>query len=190
MINRTIKVTYVVNRETKEAKLNYLDFGENWLNYEYGEVTVTFTKFTNKGKVSKTEASHHEFVNAEAERLLAEKLQIEADREEDQKRANEIAKIINAIDYEQIPLEEFVSIKTKQSHSKWYNTLAGSRSLPSVYDYMVPKSVEDLVLELRIIRKKHQNDWKFNFFDCDYPKLVRRYADHENGTPEISIELH
>lgn len=181
MINRTIKVTYVVNRETKEAKLNYLDFGE---------VTVTFTKFTNKGKVSKTEASHHEFVNAEAERLLAEKLQIEADREEDQKRANEIAKIINAIDYEQIPLEEFVSIKTKQSHSKWYNTLAGSRSLPSVYDYMVPKSVEDLVLELRIIRKKHQNDWKFNFFDCDYPKLVRRYADHENGTPEISIELH
>lgn len=72
----------------------------------------------------------------------------------------------------------WVTIKSKRSHSKWYQGYQGFGHCPSSYYYQVPACIEKEARELQEIRKKHQNDNTFNFGLCDYPKRVVREADH------------
>ncbi len=201
MINRTIKVEYLRRRNDSKIGITYEDLtkpGQNPWEVDAIDLVETFTKFTNKGKVSKTQASAYKIVNEEAERKFAKELEIESQREADEKWAVKLAKIINryfndnkldtwGFDWNIIDQGYFddsktpgwVTIKTKTSHSSWYD-LGGELNSTSVYHTQVPIAVEQEALELQAIRRKHQNDTKFNFWGTDYAKRIVREADHPN----------
>lgn len=201
MINRKIEVEYLRRRQDGKIGLTYEDLtkqGQKPWEVDAIDVSETFTKFTNQGKVSKTQASAYEIVNAEAERKLAEELEIESQREADEARAKELAYTINnyfrdshlpsdEVEWDVINKGSFyddktpgwVTIKTKTSHSSWYQG-AGEMHAPSLYHTQVPTAVKREALELQSIRRKHQNDREFNFFETDYAKRIIREADHLN----------
>lgn len=158
---------------------------------------TTFTKFTNKGKVSKTQKHNFGFVNEEAERLLAERLEIKAQAEEDEKRAIELAKIVDKAfegreDAEDIDFDEvaegksfdssftpgWATIKIKESHSSWYSS--HEEYGRSLYLTQVPVEVMKEAKELQAIRRKHQGDGCFNFDTTWYSRRIVRVADHPN----------
>ena len=142
--------------------------------------------FKNDGHVSKRDCTESEIIDREAERLLQKQLKVESEAEEDHKRAVELAKIVNAADFEHAT--EWVEIKVKQSHSAWYDSYAGRGSFPSVYIYEVPASVEKEAIELFNIRRKHQGDSSFKFYDCGMTYRITREADHSNIDHEEPIE--
>lgn len=201
MIKRTIKVYYLRRRKDSKIGLTCDDLTEDgqkpW-EVDAIDLAETFTLFTNRGKVSKTQASPYAIINEEAERKLAQELELEDQREADEKRAKELAHKINhyfkANDINQAEVEwdeltqgafddsktpGWVTIKTKTSHSDWYQG-AGELHSPSVYYTQVPVAVEQEARELKSIRRKHQNDLKFDFFETDYAKRIIREADHQN----------
>lgn len=200
MIKRTIKVDYLRRRKDSKIGLTYEDLAEDcqkpW-EVDAIDLSETFTKFNNRGKVSKTQASQYSIVNEEAERKLAKELEVERQRESDEKRAKELAQKINhyfeANNLNQVEIEwdeltqgafddsktpGWVTIKTKTSHSNWYQG-AGELHSPSLYHTQVPVAVEKEARELQDIRRKHQNDLSFNFMESDYPKRIIREADHD-----------
>lgn len=201
MINRTIKVEYLRRREDSKIGLTSEDLvnpGQKPWEVDAIDLVETFTKFTDKGKVSKTQASIYEIVNKEAERKFAKELEIESQREADEKRAKELVYKINdyfepnALDRDEIKWDVihdgdfddaktpgWVTIKTKTSHSSWYQG-AGELHRPSLYHTQVPIAVEQEARELQAIRRKHQNDPKFNFLGTDYAKRIVRESDHPN----------
>lgn len=201
MINRRIEVNYLRRRSDSRIGLTAEELaepGQQPWEVDAIDLAETFTLFTNRGKVSKTQASAYEIVNAEAERKLAKELEVESQREADEKRAKELAQKINhyfkANDINQAEVEwdkltqgafddsktpGWVTIKTKTSHSQWYRG-AGELHSPSVYYTQVPTAVAKEARELQTIRKKHQNDIKFDFFETDYAKRIIREADHQN----------
>lgn len=196
MIKETITVEYMLNKLDGSIEFNFynvsLDDWENWR-----ECTETFTKFKNNGQVSKTNESRFSEVNRKAEELLSERLAIKASREKDQARAIELKDVIDEAfkamddnqDIEWDLLEEgdfddsktpgWVTIKTKTSHSSWYQN-GGFFNTPSSYYTQVPASVEDEARELQSIRRKHQDDLSFDFYATDYLKREVREADHPN----------
>lgn len=97
-------------------------------------------------------------------------------------RGKYLKEIINNADFENGKL---VLIKTKASHSKWYQSYGGELNTPSLYLTLVPKSVEKEAKELQSIRKKHQNDRKFDFYETDYQKVILRCADH--GFADVNV---
>lgn len=201
MINREIKVEYLRRREDGEIGLTSEDLtkpGQKPWEVDAIDVSETFTKFTNKGKVSKTQSSPYAIVNEEAERKLAKELEAESQRETDEARAKELAHEINhyfkdnhlssdEVEWDIIDKGSFydaktpgwVTIKTKTSHSNWYQG-AGELNSPSLYHTQVPVAVEQEARELQAIRRKHQNDFKFDFLGTDYAKRIIREADHQN----------
>ena len=201
MIDRTIKVEYLRRRSDSKIGLTSEDLakpGQKPWEVDAIDLVETFTKFTNKGKVSKTQASPYEVVNSEAERKLAEELEIESQREADEARAKKLARKINChfrdnhlssdeVEWDIIDKGSFydaktpgwVTIKTKTSHSNWYQG-AGELNSPSLYHTQVPVAIEQEARELQEIRRKHQNDPKFNFLGTDYGKRIVREADHQN----------
>jgi len=101
----------------------------------------------------------------------------------DQKRANELAKIINdtskGLSAEEI-FRSGVSIKTKVSKSSWYNSHEGSGHEQSMYETYVLKSVHNEAKELQAIRRANQGNFEFDFQTSSYTHVVYRMADHDN----------
>lgn len=183
MINRTIKVEYMINNETGKVGLSLDEIaseGQHGWEVDCNEYTQTFTKFTNKGRVSKTEKSSFSIVNEKAETLLQQELAIEADREADTARALELVEVVDKAYMNADEDTEWVTIKTKTSHSDWYQ-YGGELNMPSVYLTQVPASVEEPARELQAIRRKHQNDSMFDFNKTSYLTREERIADHDNG---------
>ena len=71
-----------------------------------------------------------------------------------------------------------IAIKVKTSHSKWYQN--DIENVPSTYHYQVPVEVEKEARELQLIRRKHQDDENFSFYQTNYLKREVRVADHYN----------
>lgn len=198
MINEKIKVKYYIRKDNGKLFFDYRKIAEPgekaWLVETFDKVEE-FTAFTNKGKVSKPQRSKYEMVNEEAERKLQERLELKKQTKIDLPRAIELAKVVNKafenkmdslfIDYDYLENGDFddsktpgwITIKTKTSHSNWYQ---GVDNAPSTYHYQVPVEVEKQAKELQEIRKKHQNDDSFSFCKCDYMKRKVRVADHPN----------
>jgi len=118
-------------------------------------------------------------IYAKAEKMLAEQLKVQSDTEKDMKRAMELAVIINCADFN----GEMVTIKTKTSHSKWYQNDDVFNS-PSMYLTQVPVAVEDEAHELQAIRRKHQGNDLFDFNATAYKTIEVREADHDNYKEE------
>lgn len=188
MIYRDITVKYYTNKNG----LLTVDWDEAWKGMPEGDWdfveshTAQFHMFKNDGHVSKRDCTENEIIDREAERLLQKQLKVESEAEEDHKRAVELAKIVNAADFEHAT--EWVEIKVKQSHSAWYDSYAGHGSFPSVYIYEVPASVQKEATELFNIRRKHQGDSSFKFYDCEMTYRITREADHSNIDHEDPIE--
>lgn len=183
MINRTIKVEYMINKETGKLGFDLDEIaseGQRGWEVDYDEFVQTFTKFTNKGKVSKTEKSKYDIVNQKAETLLKAELEIENDCEADTQRALNLAKVVDNAYMNADENTEWVTIKTKTSHSAWYQH-GGELNMPSRYLTQVPSCVEEQAKELQTIRRKHQNDNKFDFNKTSYLSREVRVADHDNG---------
>lgn len=190
MINRKIKVEYMIDKETgkifsfKEVELKLrnkeLDFQKL---DNYTEHTITFHKFTNKGKVSKSDQSNYQKVDELAEKLLRQQLEMEADTENDMVRAEKLARIINSANFN----SRMTVIKEKTSHSKWYK--GNLLNSPSTYLTLVPSSVAKEAKQLQLIRKKHQNNPKFDFSKTEYNKKVIRVADHDNNNSVGYVDL-
>lgn len=201
MIDRKIKVEYLRRREDSKIGLTYEDLakpGQAPWEVDAIDLSETFTKFTNGGRVSKTQASPYDLVNEAAERKLAKELEIESQREDDEKRGKELATIINryfedngldrgTVEWDMIYEGSFddtktpgwVTIKTKTSHSAWYQG-AGEINSASTYHTQVPAAVEQEARELQAIRRKHQNDRDFDFWSTSYSTRIVREADHQN----------
>lgn len=188
MINRDIKVEYMIDKESgkifsyKEVELKLrnkeLDFQKYLDNYT--EHTITFHKFTNKGKVSKSDQSNYQKVDELAEKLLRQQLEVEADTENDMLRAQKLARIINSANFN----SRMTVIKEKTSHSKWYKE-GDVLNSPSTYLTLVPSSVAKEAKQLQLIRQKHQNNPKFDFSKTEYHKKVIRVADHDNNNNSV-----
>lgn len=201
MINRRIEVNYLRRRSDSRIGLNAEELaepGQQPWEVDAIDLAETFTLFTNRSKVSKTQASPYSIVNEEAERKLAEELQIESQREADEARAKNLANVIKRyykdhdltleeLEWDEITQGTFddsktpgwVTIKNKTSHSKWYQGV-GELHSPSLYHTQVPVAVEQEARELQAIRRKHQDDFKFDFSGTDYAKRIIREADHQN----------
>lgn len=185
MIKETIKVEYIINRENGKVGLTYNDVadeGQKSWEVDSIETCHVFTKFTNKGKVSKSEASKYAVVNEEAERLFQKRLEIKNSRETDTERALALAKIVNDASWYDADgeLVDMVTISEKSSHSRWYEG-AGELHDISLYVKQVPASVAEEAQELHSIRKKHQGDNDFDFMNTSINYYEVRIADHDNG---------
>lgn len=187
MINKNIEVKiYRTKTEVFTDDRGFFnEFGPFTTNFDevkgaedFQEGKVIFTKFTDKGKVSKSDDAykmwHGQFVE-EAEQALQDQLELEAATESDMKRALELKAIIDNADFD----SELVSIKHKVSKSKWYDN-DGVGNMRSRYDVKVPVAVKDEALELQAIRKKHQGNDTFDFSATSYKTITEREADHDN----------
>lgn len=196
MIKENIKVEYMRHKKTGKIAFNINDLidtvDELW---DVENLEFNYRIFLNSGKVANRNRCEYEEVNREAERLLAERLAIKADAEKDMERGKELAKIVNEamkdkniapIDWDMVDNGDFsddltpgwVTIKVKTSHSKWYQN--DIENVPSTYHYQVPVEVEKEARELQSIRRKHQDDENFSFYQTNYLKREVRVADHYN----------
>lgn len=183
MINKQIKVEYLINKETKKVGFTLDEIaktGQNGWEVDYLEKIETFTKFTNKGKVSKSELSEYDIVNQKAEKTLEEQLKVESECKKDMARAIKLKSIVDEAVVDADNETKWVTIKEKTSHSNWYQH-GGQLNTPSLYLYQVPKSVKNEALELQMIRSKHTNDVNFDFGKTAYNFRKIRIADHDNG---------
>lgn len=201
MIKREITVIYDFNRITKEfcenAMVKYpkcYDYDDDDPNYisNWVDRKITFESFTNTGKVSKSEFSKKnykerfiQFVKPIAERKFAKEIakekMLERDRDKDTARALELKAIVDNANWENIQDKDLAVIKTKMSHSKWYSNGEGQLHSLSEYLTVVPVSVAKEAIELQKIRRKHQDDPKFDFWRTSYRCSEIRVADHENS---------
>lgn len=188
MIYRDITVKYYTNKNG----LLTVDWDEAWKgmpedDWDFVDShTAQFHMFKNDGHVSKRDCTENEIIDREAERLLQKQLKVESEAKEDHERAVELAKIVNAADFKHAT--DWTEIKSKTSHSGWYETWQGELNVPSIYVYEVPASVEKEAAELFNIRRKHQGDSGFHFYDCEMTYRVTRESDHDNFDHEAGIE--
>lgn len=200
MINEKITVKYYIRKDNRKLFFDYKKIAEPgekaWL-IDTIDKTEKFTAFTNKGKVSKPQRSKYKEVNEMAERKLQERLALKAQTAIDLPRAIELAKVVDKafedkmgdlfLEYDYVEDGDFddtktpgwVTIKVKTSHSNWYDN-DDVFNAPSTYHYQVPIEVEKEARELQAIRRKHQGDNTFRFWECDYRKREVRVADHSN----------
>lgn len=208
MIKREITVTYDFNKITKEFCENamakypkcyeYDDDDPNHIS-NWIDGKITFESFTNTGKVSKSEFSKKnykekfiQFIKPIAERKFAAEIakekMLDHDRDKDTARALELKAIVDNANWENIQDKDLAVIKTKMSHSKWYSTLVGEMHGPSEYLTVVPVTVAKEAIELQKIRRKHQDDPKFNFWKTSYKCREIRVADHDNQDSYAEID--
>ena len=208
MINRKITVTYDFNKITKEFCENAMEKYPNCYNYDLDDPNhlsnwvdrkITFESFTNTGKVSKSEFSKKRykerfinFVKPIAERKFAEEIakekMLDHDRDKDTARALELKAIVDNANWENIQDKDLAVIKTKMSHSKWYSNGEGQLHSLSEYLTVVPVSVAKEAIELQKIRRKHQDDPKFDFWRTSYKCREIRVADHDNQDSYSEID--
>ena len=208
MINRKITVTYEFNKITKEFCENAMEKYPNCYNYDLDDPNhisnwidgkITFESFTNTGKVSKSEFSKKnykekfiKFIKPIAERKFAEEIakekMLDHDRDKDTARALELKAIVDNANWENIQDKDLAVIKTKMSHSKWYSNGEGQLHSLSEYLTVVPVSVAKEAIELQKIRRKHQDDPKFDFWRTSYKCREIRVADHDNQDSYSEID--
>ena len=208
MINRKITVTYEFNKITKEFCENAMEKYPNCYNYDLVDPNhisnwidgkITFESFTNTGKVSKSEFSKKnykekfiKFIKPIAERKFAEEIakekMLDHDRDKDTARALELKAIVDNANWENIQDKDLAVIKTKMSHSKWYSNGEGQLHSLSEYLTVVPVSVAKEAIELQKIRRKHQDDPKFDFWRTSYKCREIRVADHDNQDSYSEID--
>lgn len=192
MIKQTIKVEYVISKETGKIGFELSELAtEDTPSYlvDYYERKRTFTSFKNDGTISKSQrifesstklsVEDQERIFEKAESEMRQQIAIKADTEKDMQRAMELAVIINCADFN----GELVTIKTKSSHSKWYQH-GGEGHMVSFYHTQVPVAVEAEARELQDIRRKHQNNDLFDFNETAYKTVEVREADHDNFKEE------
>ncbi|MBN7275495.1 hypothetical protein GNF18_10120 [Ligilactobacillus pobuzihii] len=183
MIKEKIEVRYSIRRDNGAIAFgDYRDFleeGESWFNLDIIDTTRTFHLFKNNGHVSKSDCSRYDAVNAEAERLLAERLNVKEHTADDIVKCKNLAKIVSDAYYDSNADTEWVTIKVKTSHSNWYQH-GGELNTRSQYLTQVPAEVKKQARELQAIRRKHQNDDAFDFAATAYLSREVRVADHEN----------
>lgn len=219
MLITKITVNYDYNYRTHEYCLNaqdkypidYVDRPKNsyWSDYEYtcdtnditksnnrarfwAHYSYTFTNFTNKGKVSKTELKNLDMalinlIKPIAENKAKQIIKLMQSTKSDMKQAVKLANIINHANWHNLTTKELAVIKVKTSHSKWYNNV-GSLHAPSQYLTIVPLSVAKEAKELQCIRKKHQTDPNFDFAQTAYYYQEIRVADHPTKNSDIDID--
>ncbi|MGX7126586.1 hypothetical protein [Enterococcus viikkiensis] len=147
---------------------------------ELRKLGYTFEKFTDKGKLSKSDDNYYLIetypeLKEAAEIEIAKYIELAEQTESDMKRALELKEIIDNADFD----GELVTIKHKVSKSKWYEG-NGVGNMRSRYDVKVPASVEKEARELQAIRKKHQGNDAFSFVRTAYKTITVRDADHDN----------
>lgn len=192
MIKQTIKVEYVISKETGKMGFELSELAtEDTPSYlvDYFDRKRTFTSFKNDGTISKAQrtfgansklsAEDQERIFEKAEYEMRQQIAIKADTEKDMQRAIELANIVNSADFN----GELVTIKSKNSHSKWYQH-GGEGHMVSFYYTQVPSAVEAEARELQDIRRKHQDDDSFDFNATAYRTVEVREADHDNYKEE------
>lgn len=192
MIKQTIKVEYVISKETGKMGFELSELAtEDTPSYlvDYFDRKRTFTSFKNDGTISKAQRTFdansklsvedQERIFEKAESEMRQQIAIKADTEKDMQRAMELAVIVNSADFN----TEMVTIKTKNSHSKWYQH-GGEGHMVSFYYTQVPLAVEAEARELQDIRRKHQDDDSFDFNATAYRTVEVREADHDNYKEE------
>lgn len=192
MIKQTIKVEYVISKETGKIGFELSELAtEDTPSYlvDYFDRKRTFTSFKNDGTISKAQRTFgansklsiedQERIFEKAESEMRQQIAIKADTEKDMQRAIELANIVNNADFS----GEMVTIKTKNSHSKWYQH-GGEGHMVSFYYTQVPLAVEAEARELQALRKKHQDDDSFDFNATSYKTVEVREADHDNYKEE------
>lgn len=148
---------------------------------EESAIKYSFSKFTNSGKLSKSDSNYYLIetmpeLKERAEKALAQHLTVIESTKADMARALELKAIINDADFN----GELVTISSKVSHSKWYQG-AGQLNGRSVYLKQVPATVINEAKELQSIRRKHQGNESFDFVTTNYKYIEVREADHDNG---------
>lgn len=192
MIKQIITIEYIISNEDGRMGFDYNELAtvdKPVYLIDAREYKKTFTSFKNDGTISKAQrkfransklsAEDQERIFAKAESEMRRQIAIKADTETDMKRAIELAAIVNAADF----TGELVTIKTKNSHSKWYQH-GGQGHMPSFYHTQVPATVEAEARELQDIRRKHQDDDSFDFDKTSYRTIEVREADHDNYKEE------
>lgn len=192
MIKQTIKVEYVISKETGKMGFELSELAtEDTPSYlvDCFDRKRTFTSFKNDGTISKAQRTFdansklsvedQERIFEKAESEMRQQIAIKADTEKDMQRAMELAVIVNSADFN----TEMVTIKTKNSHSKWYQH-GGEGHMVSFYYTQVPVAVEAEARELQDIRRKHQDDDSFDFNATAYRTVEVREADHDNYKEE------
>jgi len=208
MIKREITVTYDFNKITKELCENAMAKYPKCYDYDIDDPNhisnwtdgkITFESFTNTGKVSKSEFSTKnykesfiKFIKPIAERKFAAEIakekMLDRDRDKDTARALELKSIVDNANWENIQDKDLAVIKTKMSHSKWYSNGEGQLHGLSEYLTVVPVSVAKEAVELQKIRRKHQDDPKFDFWRTSYKCREIRVADHDNQDSYAEID--
>lgn len=221
MIVRNIKVTYYHNYKTgewcKDAPAKYDEEYYNDLDLsEYSDYDAykadsndstkspnrkrfwnfkkhVFSKFTNSGKLSKTELNglpegEARIFKAEAEKQLADMLELETSTKADTEKAMKLAQVVNNANWDGLTDSELAVIKVRTSHSNWYKGGEGELHTPSEYLTVVPTTVAKEAKELQNIRRKHQCDSTFNFAKTNYRIRVIRVADHDNKDSFADID--
>lgn len=192
MIKQTITVEYVISKETGKMGFDLSELAtEDTPGYmvDYSDRKRTFTSFKNDGTISKAQrkfetgtklsVEDQERIFEKAESKMRQQIAVKADTEKDMQRAIELAVIINCADFN----GEMVTIKSKNSHSKWYQH-GGEGHMVSFYHTQVPVAVEAEARELQDIRRKHQNNDLFDFNATAYKTVEVREADHDNYKEE------
>lgn len=221
MIERKIKVTYYHNDKTGEwCKDAPAKYDEEYYNdfdlSEYRDYDVykkdsddptkspnrkrfwsfkkhVFSKFTNKGRLSKSELNglpeeEAKVFKADAEKQLAAMLELEASTKADTEKALKLANIVNSANWDNLHDKDFAVIKVKDSHSNWYKGGLGTMHAPSEYLTVVPVSVAKEAKQLQEIRRKHQGDPTFDFAKTNYRTIEIRVSDHDNQDSFADID--
>lgn len=221
MIEREIKVTYYHNNKTGEwCKDAPAKYDEEYYNdfdlSEYRDYDAykkdsndptkspnrkrfwsfkkhVFSKFTNSGKLSKTELNglpedEAKVFKADAEKQLEAMLKLETSTKADTKKALKLADVVNAANWEDLDDKDFAVIKVKNSHSNWYKGGLGEMHAPSEYLTVVPVAVAKEAKQLQNIRRKHQGDSTFDFAKTNYRTREIRVADHANQDSFADID--
>lgn len=165
MIYREITVLYFINNETKKIGFSLdeiVEPGQHGWEVDCEERERVFTKFTNDGKVSKSQRSQLQIVNERAEELLAAELLLERDREADELLAKEL---VEQIDYAYLNADENTVWGTVKVHTSHIPDKFG---FYKHYARQVPFEVVGLARQVSMIRRRHHLDPGFDFAGTTY----------------------
>lgn len=165
MIEREIKVLYFINNDTKKMGFSLDEIaasGQHGWEVDCEEKERLFTRFTNKGKVSKPQRSQLQIINERAEELLREELLVERGREADELLAKELVEQIDDCYLNADENTVWATVKVSTSHT------------PNKFGFykhwarQVPFEVVDMARRVSRIRRRHQLDPNFDFAGTTY----------------------
>lgn len=165
MIEREIRVAYFINNVTKKIGFDLDEIaapGQHGWEVDCQEKERLFTRFTNKGKVSKPQRSQLQIVNERAEELLEKELLLERDREKDELVAKELVLEIDRAYLSADENTQWETVKVTYSHIpdgfggcvQWWR--------------QVPVEVAHMARRVSDIRRRHHLDPNFDFEGTAY----------------------